>query len=852
MTFTNAVGWALIHYLWQGTAVALLLALVLRLLRGRHAAVRYACATVALFLLPVLVGGTVAREIRSDSARIIPTASAEAPAARIVTIAKIPTPAPARAESSAPAAPEVPGWRARLVPMLPSMVLLWLAGVALLAASHLGSWRAARRLRRIGVGPAPEAWQQALERLARALGLARPVKLVVSSVARVPGVIGWIKPVVLVPAAAVAGLTPEQVELLLAHELAHVRRHDYLVNVLQCAVESLLFYHPATWWVSRAVRSEREHCCDDLAIATRGDAVAYVEALVAMERLRLPPMPAPALGALSGAPGSLLERVRRLLDPDSERELFPRWIAGAAVAAGLFAAGLGVRWAGAENGSEAPVSRVATKSASRAAEPAPPQEPNALAPDTVLRHPDPSAPLAERFSWALDRGRRARGFWIGYSIDPLWPGSGRSIYVGREIRLGGKSGGITISGRVVHIGSTDRFDVPGVSVLRVVGGRPDDVALLFRYGRDGQLERVQASTVALPVDFGRRPLVWLGSADDDESVGLVERLRRVDVAASSDARSDLVSAIGVHRTNGLVIPILTNILRGREPDETRASAAEWLGSHADPASVVAVMSAARTDRSSRVRQEAAEAVGGVELRVAFDSLVALARGDDDPEVRREAVEAMGRRSEEAAVSTLVALARNDPSGDVRREAVETLGEFEDHRGVAPLLDLARTLRDLDARREAVETIGEAAEPARAAEILERVAREDDQEEIAEEAVETLGELEGGAGLPAVERLLADHPNPGVRREAVEAYGEAAPPAQAATLLARLIDREKDEDVRAEILETLAELEHNAGLEALLAIAKSHPDRSVRNAAIEKLGEVDTDEARDALAKIIEH
>ena len=87
------------------------------------------------------------------------------------------------------------------------------------------------------------------------------------------------KPVVLLPAAALSGLSPEQLQAILAHELAHVRRHDYLVNLLQSMVETLLFYHPAMWWVSAQVRAEREHCCDDLAVDVCGDRLVYVTAL---------------------------------------------------------------------------------------------------------------------------------------------------------------------------------------------------------------------------------------------------------------------------------------------------------------------------------------------------------------------------------------------------------------------------------------------------------------------------------------------------------------------------------------------------------------------------------------------
>src|SRR5205085_6589248 len=107
-----------------------------------------------------------------------------------------------------------------------------------------------------------------------------------SALVEVPTAIGFMKPVILLPASTLTGLAPAQIEAILAHELAHIRRHDYFVNLLQSVIETLLFYHPAVWWVSRRVREERELCCDDLAVRASGDAIAYARALSELERLK--------------------------------------------------------------------------------------------------------------------------------------------------------------------------------------------------------------------------------------------------------------------------------------------------------------------------------------------------------------------------------------------------------------------------------------------------------------------------------------------------------------------------------------------------------------------------------------
>jgi len=215
--------------------------------------------------------------------------------------------------------------RAALEPTLPWVVLVWFGGVVALSLRLASGWLVTRQLGRVGTSSVPDACRAAVARLATRLRISRPVRVLESAVVQVPAVIGWLRPVILLPASALTGLTPLQLDALLAHELAHVRRYDYLVNLIQSVIETLLFYHPAVWWVSQQVREEREHCCDDLAVAVCGDAHFYATALLGMERLRVTP-PAFALAAV-GRKGSLMGRIRRLVAP-VQTEIFPRWMAG--------------------------------------------------------------------------------------------------------------------------------------------------------------------------------------------------------------------------------------------------------------------------------------------------------------------------------------------------------------------------------------------------------------------------------------------------------------------------------------------------------------------------------------------
>jgi beta-lactamase regulating signal transducer with metallopeptidase domain len=223
----------------------------------------------------------------------------------------------AASESSLTAAPGSFKDRAgeRFTLLLPWLVAAWFAGVILLSIRFVGGLIVAERLKRYEASPLLEQWQKKLSTLAKQLRVSVPVRLCESVLVQVPTVIGWMRPVILVPATALTGLSPEQLEALLAHELAHIRRYDYLVNLMQTAVETLLFYHPAVWWVSGQIRQEREHCCDDLAVAACGSVLVYARALAELEQLR---SVAPQL-AVAANGGSLLERIQRLVGSPARR-----------------------------------------------------------------------------------------------------------------------------------------------------------------------------------------------------------------------------------------------------------------------------------------------------------------------------------------------------------------------------------------------------------------------------------------------------------------------------------------------------------------------------------------------------
>lgn len=292
----DKLGAALLHFLWQGGAIAGVYAAARR--RASRPEVRYllACtALVAMAVSPVVTWMALRPMPLGSPLAAVPAAD---PTGVAEPVFRGGLPHIFAAESAG--VPAV--W-------LSWVAAAWMAGVVIFWLRLLGGWLVAERLRRRQVRPAPRAWQQAMDRLSARLRVSRPVRLLVSGLVHAPSVVGLLRPVVLVPVGVLAGLPPDQVEALLLHELAHIRRWDNLANALQSIVEALLFYHPVVWWVSGHMRAERELCCDDAAVAITGDAQSYALALAGLAV----GTHALSQAAVAATGGSLAERVARLL-----------------------------------------------------------------------------------------------------------------------------------------------------------------------------------------------------------------------------------------------------------------------------------------------------------------------------------------------------------------------------------------------------------------------------------------------------------------------------------------------------------------------------------------------------------
>lgn len=271
-----ALGWSLLYFVWQGLLVGALSAAALWLLRGAEARARHAVCALALL------------------------ACVSIPLAHLLYLLG--------AEELPHAGLSVTGLNA----WMPSLVLAWSAGVTLMSLRLLLGLAWVGRLRRQAVA-APAIWQQRLDVLAQRMGLRFPIPLKLHDALASPVTVGFFRPLVLLPASLLSGMPVPLIEALLAHELAHVRRWDYLVNLLQSVAEALLFFHPVVWWLSARLRIERELVADALAAQSLQDPAQLATAL---HQLSLQPA-TPGHGGLllSARGGTLLLRIQRLVAP---------------------------------------------------------------------------------------------------------------------------------------------------------------------------------------------------------------------------------------------------------------------------------------------------------------------------------------------------------------------------------------------------------------------------------------------------------------------------------------------------------------------------------------------------------
>ncbi|HKT88389.1 MAG TPA: M56 family metallopeptidase [Candidatus Sulfotelmatobacter sp.] len=289
----QSLAWALLHFLWQGIALAAVAAALMAL--SRRAQVRYALGVVTLIAMLVAPFATFVLSAKR-SAPVLESST-------IVPSISISTAGQRQAFPGYAVTPQRPAFNP-----LPWLVEAWLMGVVFFSLRSAGGFfLIERERRRKSIVVADRVLEICFE-LQNQLGVKRAIQYCECAWLQAPAVIGWFRPIVFLPASALTGLSPEQLRMVVAHELAHIRRLDPFVNVFQVFVETVLFYHPAVWWLNKRIRAEREHCCDEIAVEACGNAVEYARALTLMEEWRSAPIFAAAANG-----GQLRERIVSVL-----------------------------------------------------------------------------------------------------------------------------------------------------------------------------------------------------------------------------------------------------------------------------------------------------------------------------------------------------------------------------------------------------------------------------------------------------------------------------------------------------------------------------------------------------------
>ncbi len=313
----SAIGWTLLHTLWQGIAIAMLLAIFLFILRKKSAQTRYAFSFVAMLMmvLAVIVTFTIEYQTYHSISETLIFPAVETPSTLQTSLI---------AEN----------W---FTPFLnyfneniPLLVLVWVTGIFFLGVKMIGELTYLNHLKTYRTQQVPEALYAQLNRISTQLNIVTQVQILESLKVKTPMVVGMLKPVILLPFGLISGFTPKQIECILAHELAHIKRYDFAINLFQSLIEVLLFFNPAVWWISACIRAERENCCDDLAIEVVGDKAIFVKTLARLEELRHSSSNSLAM-TFSKNNNGVLHRIRRILKKETTYHAFSKGFWGSLI-----------------------------------------------------------------------------------------------------------------------------------------------------------------------------------------------------------------------------------------------------------------------------------------------------------------------------------------------------------------------------------------------------------------------------------------------------------------------------------------------------------------------------------------
>lgn len=299
----------LLHSLWQGLALALITALMLVFTSKSSAKLRYNLLISGLILFAVSSSFSFVYEWQQSTQTDFETLRVIAPSVDDQQIqANVPLTGAEPVDLIQKAVRYFSGYAS-------TIVLIWFLVICARSVQLFAGLYSIKRIRNTQVSPAGIYWENKVKALALQFGITQVVQIVQSGIVKVPMVVGHLKPLILVPIGLINGLSEKEVEAIICHELAHIKRRDYLVNILQSLMEIVFFFNPAVLWVSKLIREERESCCDDMTISSTHDKVNYISALISCQEFQ-PGNPEYAM-AISGKNDQLVQRVKRMVSNDT-------------------------------------------------------------------------------------------------------------------------------------------------------------------------------------------------------------------------------------------------------------------------------------------------------------------------------------------------------------------------------------------------------------------------------------------------------------------------------------------------------------------------------------------------------
>ena len=274
-TFIYSFGWTLLHSLWHGAIISFLTLLILFFLRKHSSSIRYQISIFSMISVVVLsvwtfisLHGYFSDLFNGNNTLNQALSKTTNSSYGIFWFDLFPEPLKENIQY--------------FTMHLPIVITLWFVSVIFLSVKYLGAYVYSQRLKHTRISAVRGFWIDKLREYSSQLNLRKPIELFESAIVKVPMVIGYFKPVILVPLGLFTGIPQKQIEAILIHELAHIKRKDYLVKLLQTIVEIIFFFNPFVWWISSIINKEREHCCDDLAISITKDNISFVRALAGL------------------------------------------------------------------------------------------------------------------------------------------------------------------------------------------------------------------------------------------------------------------------------------------------------------------------------------------------------------------------------------------------------------------------------------------------------------------------------------------------------------------------------------------------------------------------------------------